>query len=111
MEDAQGYLIAVMLVMAAATIITRALPFLFLRSLAEHPEFMAFGRRLPAAILAILVIYSLSDVQLVEPPHGLPQLLAGGATLLMHAWRRNALLSIITGTAIFMLLQQSGVLA
>ena len=108
METSTSYLIAVMLVMALATFITRALPFLLLRSLAEHPQFLAFGRRLPAAILAVLVVYSLSDIELSTPPHGLAHLSAAGLTLLLHAWRRNALLSIIAGTALFMWMQQSG---
>ncbi len=111
MAGTEGYLMAVMAVMLVATFATRALPFLFLRRLAEHPGFLAFGRRLPAAILTILVIYSLAGTDLQVPPYGLPELLAGAVTLVVHAWRRNALLSIVAGTGLFMLLQQSGWLA
>ena len=63
-----------------------------------------------AAIMTILVIYSLGSVDLANPPHGAPELAASLLTVLTHLLWRQALLSIFAGTASYMYLLQSGVL-
>ena len=45
------YLIMVILVMTAATFLTRATPFLLLRKRADHPLLIFLGRYIPAAIM------------------------------------------------------------
>ena len=101
------YLIMVILVMTAATFLTRATPFLLLRKRADHPLLIFLGRYIPAAIMTILVIYSLGSVQLSEPPHGAPELIAALLTLSAHLLWRQALLSIFVGTAFYMYAVQS----
>lgn len=103
-----GELIAVVAVMAAATFATRALPFLALRRAADHPLVMHLGRRLPPAVMLLLVAYCLRDVDFAAAPYGAPQLIAVAITAALHALFRQPLLSIGAGTAAFMLLIRTG---
>ncbi|MDD3449007.1 MAG: branched-chain amino acid transporter permease [Gammaproteobacteria bacterium] len=107
--DATLYLIAVILVMAGATLLTRALPFLLFARGAKHPTLLYLGRVLPPAVMTLLLLYCLKDVSLAAAPHGLPEALALAAVVGLHLWRRNALLSIGAGTGLYMFLVQNGV--
>ncbi|MGD8710662.1 MAG: AzlD domain-containing protein [Ectothiorhodospiraceae bacterium] len=98
------YLILAIAGMTVATFLTRALPFLVLREGADHPLVLYLGRYLPAAVMTLLVIYCVKDVEFLSAPYGLPQLAGIGVTAAVHLWRRNALLSIAAGTGLFMLL-------
>ena len=59
---------------------------------------------LPAGIMVILAVYTLRAVSLAEAPHGVPEAVAIAATVALHLWRRNAVLSILGGTALYVLL-------
>lgn len=92
-------------VMAVVTMLTRFLPFIVLRG--ETPPYVAYlGRVLPAAIMGMLVVYCLRDVNVVAAPHGLPELVAVVCVVALQAWRRNALVSILAGTVTYMALVQ-----
>ena len=92
-------------VMAAVTVLLRALPFLVFRK--KVPAFILYlGRVLPPAIIGMLVIYCLKDMTVTSPPFGAPEMIAGALVVLLQAWKRNALLSILGGTAAYMLLIQ-----
>lgn len=107
----EAYLVAAIAAMALATLVTRAAPFLFLRGdAARHPLLLYLGRNLPPAVMLLLVLYSLRGLPALHWSDSAAHLLAVVATVLVHLWRRNPLLSIGTGTALFMWLQQSGVL-
>lgn len=54
-----------------------------------------------------LVVYCLRGVDLLGPAHGLPELLAGAAVVGLHLWKKNTLLSIAVGTALYMVLAQA----
>lgn len=54
-----------------------------------------------------LVVYCLRGVDLLGPTHGLPELLAGAAVVGLHLWKKNTLLSIAVGTALYMVLVQA----
>ena len=54
-----------------------------------------------------LVVYCLRSVDLLGPAHGLPELLAGAAVVGLHLWKKNTLLSIAVGTALYMVLVQA----
>ncbi len=95
-----GILIAVM---ALVTMILRFLPFLIFGK--KTPNYISYlGRVLPQAIIALLVVYCLKDVSVMAKPHGIPELIAGTSVVLMQVWKRNSVLSILLGTAIYMLL-------
>ena len=96
---------ALIAVMAVGTILLRLLPFLIFRGGRATPPYIAYlGEVLPQAIIGMLVIYCLKDVTVASAPFGLPELLAGGAVVLLQVLRRNSLVSILSGTAIYMLL-------
>lgn len=92
-------------VMSAVTILLRAAPFLIFKK--KTPAYVMYlGKVLPAAIIGMLVVYCLKDVKIVSAPFGAPELIAGLLVVGLHAWKRNILLSILAGTAAYMLLIQ-----
>ena len=95
---------------AAAAIVTallRFLPFLFLGGKRKTPEYITYlGKVLPYAIIGMLVVYCLRGVTPLSWPHGLPELLAVAAAVVLHLWRRSTLLSIAGGTICYMVLIQ-----
>ena len=97
---------ALVAVIAAVTIALRFAPFLLLRG-RETPKFIAYlGRVLPYAIMGMLVIYCLRGVNFGNISNWIPQLIAVAVVALLHIWKRNTLLSIIAGTALYMVLVQ-----
>jgi len=90
-------------VMALVTMALRFLPFLVFRK--KTPPYIEYlGKVLPAAIMGMLVVYCLKDVNITAAPYGLPELLAVGCVVGMQVWKRNSILSILAGTAVYMLL-------
>lgn len=85
----------------------RFLPFLLFGGKRETPPFIAYlGRVLPSAIMAMLVVYCLRNVQLSASPFGIPELLSCAVVVLLHVWKRSTILSILGSTACYMLLVQ-----
>ena len=92
-------------VMAIVTILLRFLPFIVFRK--NTPAYISYlGKVLPQAIIGMLVIYCLKDVTFSAAPYGIPELIAVLAVIGMQVWKRNSLVSILSGTAIYMLLIQ-----
>lgn len=90
------------------TMATRFLPFLAFGGGRRTPRVVTYlGKVLPGAIFAILVVYCLREVDFVGGTHGLPELVAIAAVCAVHLWRRNMLLSIATGTILYMFLVQA----
>ena len=73
--------LATIAVMAGVTFLTRALPFL-LFDRGEHPPKLVLylGQVLPPAIIAMLIVYCLRDVNFSAGTHGLPELAAIAVT-------------------------------
>lgn len=89
------------------TMLTRFLPFLVFRPKRPTPRYIQYlGRVLPGAIFAMLIIYCLRDVSLLQGSHGLPELIAIAVTAGLHLWKRQMLLSIAGGTICYMLMVQ-----
>ncbi|MCH3922737.1 branched-chain amino acid transporter permease [Limosilactobacillus sp.] len=94
---------------AVTNFLTRYLPFrLFTSSKDEEDELSPFikglGEFLPAAIMSMLVVYCYRNINLLGGNHGLPDLIAGLITVLVHLWRRSMFLSLIVGTVSYILL-------
>ncbi|HPX13936.1 MAG TPA: AzlD domain-containing protein [Treponemataceae bacterium] len=83
---------------------TRLFPFaLFSRR--DPPKLLRFiEQSIPPAVMAILVVYSLKDIPWAETG-GLPHIAALTLAVLLHARKKNALLSIFGSTALFMVLR------
>ena len=95
------------LVMAAVTAAIRFLPFLVFNGKRETPAFITYlGRVLPYAVMGMLVVFCFKSISFLKAPFGVPELIAGAVVVGLHAWRRNTLLSILSGTAVYMLLIQ-----
>ena len=91
--------------MAGVTMLLRFLPFLIFREGRKIPAYISYlGDVLPQAIIGMLVIYCLKDTTLTRAPYGLPELLAGAAVVGLQIWRRSSLVSILSGTVIYMVL-------
>ncbi|MGU3436218.1 branched-chain amino acid transporter permease [Actinomycetes bacterium M1A6_2h] len=98
------YVVAAIAIMAATTFALRALPFALLRPLRSSALVAYLGVYLPAGIMLILVMYSLREVSPASSTHGIPEVLAVGATVAVHLWKKNAVLSIVSGTVIYVAL-------
>ena len=120
-----GQAIAAIAVMAIVTFLTRFLPFLLFDRGDSPPKLVLYlGRVLPPAVIAMLIVYCLrnpsvtADGSLTANLPGLlvpvvsffvgwaPQLIAGLVVIVLHAWKRNNLLSIFGGTVLYMFLVQ-----
>lgn len=91
--------------MSITTIMLRFLPFLVFKK--ETPPYISYlGKVLPPAIIGMLVIYCLKDVTPTVSPYGIPELIAAACVVILKVWKRNSLISILTGTVIYMILVQ-----
>ena len=101
-----NYLLAAMLVMTVATYITRLTPFLLFGKGQESPLFNYISKSTPPMVMTILVIYMLKDVEYLtfEIVYTFIALLV---TAGLHIYKRNALLSIVSGTIVYMIFVQT----
>ena len=100
-----GRFLLAILVSFGCTFFLRALPFLAFSGERAMPQWLEhLSRALPPAIMAVLVVYCLKDVPDNWYPDGLFQLLAVAVTALVHKWKHNTFLSILAGTAVYMIL-------
>lgn len=98
-------MLATIAIAAAATILTRAVPFIAFPAGRQTPPYIQYlGRVLPGAVFGLLVVYCLREVDVFTGMRGLPEtlgvLVAGGTYL----WKRNMLLSIAVSTVLYMLI-------
>lgn len=96
----------IILICAACTCLERFLPFLIFRGRSVPKAIEYLGRVLPMAIMATLVIYCIKGISLTAMSGWVPYLAGIAVTAVLHWWRKNALLSIVAGTAVYMLLVQ-----
>ncbi len=94
-------------VMAIVTLLLRALPFMVFGGKRETPRHILYlGEVLPPAIMSMLVVYCLRETNFTAAPFGLPEVIAAAAVVGLHVWKRNALISILGGTVLYMVLVQ-----
>ena len=96
----------VVAICAGVTLMLRAMPFVFFGGKDVPRLITALGNTLPAAIMAALVVYCLKGVPYGSLQDGLRQLAAAACVILLHLWKRNTLISIVGGTASYMLMVQ-----
>ena len=101
------YAISMIAVIALVTAALRFLPFLIFRGNRQTPKYIEYlGKVLPYAIMGMLVVYCLKGITFNALSNWLPQLIASAAVVFLHLWKRNTLLSIISGTVLYMILVQ-----
>lgn len=94
-------------IIALVTAALRFLPFLLFGKGKKTPKIIEkLSTLLPCAVMGMLVVYCLKGVSFSSLGGFLPTLIATAAVVLIHAWRKNTLLSILTGTVLYMLLVQ-----
>lgn len=94
---------ALVLAMAFFTWLLRFLPFLVFRK--NTPGYIVYlGKVLPSAIIGMLVVYCLKDVEFSAAPFGLPEIIAAVSVVVLQRWKRNSLISILVGTILYMVL-------
>lgn len=99
-----GPVLGAVAAMAAVTLLCRATPFLFFMR-RRPPALVDYLQvYIPPMIMTVLVLGSYKSLDLRLPPYGLPEIVAGLAVAGLHLWKRNTLLSIFAGTALYMVL-------
>ena len=100
-----SYIAICIAISALVTLALRVLPFAVFSGGRCTPAVITYlGRVLPYAIMGMLVVYCLKSTVLLGPTHGLSELISVAAVVLLHVWRKNTILSVAVGTAVYMLL-------
>ncbi|WZL81949.1 AzlD domain-containing protein [Vallitaleaceae bacterium 9-2] len=95
------------LMVALGTMITRFLPFILFSNPKRKTAYIHYlGQVLPYAATSLLVIYCLKGIRFDSVASWLPESIAIIYIVLIHTWKENVLLSIGTGTLLYMLLVQ-----
>lgn len=92
--------------MAVAVMTTRFLPFALFHGRKTPRLLQYLGTVLPAAVFGLLVVYCLKNVDITTGNHGVPELIGIAATVALHVWRRQMMLSIAGGTIAYIVLVQ-----
>ena len=102
-----SYKLIAILVIAIVTFGTRVAPFILFGKGKPTPQCIVYlGNYLPPAIIAMLIIYCLRNVHLYAFPFGISEVIGVVTVATLHIWKRNNLISIIGGTAIYMIAVQ-----
>lgn len=92
-------------IVAAVTLFLRAWPFLLFPGNRETPAFLKYlGRVLPYAIMGMLVVYCLRGTEFSSLSGWAPGFIAAAFVVAVHRLRHNLILSVIGGTAVYMIL-------
>lgn len=93
--------------LAAGVMITRFVPFVLFPENRPVPKVIQYlGTVLPPAVIALLVVYCLRNVNFLGGNFGIPEILSIAVICLLHTWKRSSLLSIAGGTIMYMVLLQ-----
>lgn len=99
------YTIGATIVLFFIIITTRALPFVFGRTMQKSPWVLFIGKQLPTSIILLLCIYYI--ISMAKPAHWhiLPYQLIAIAITLCTQWKwRNTTISLLIGTGIYLLM-------
>jgi branched-subunit amino acid transport protein AzlD len=99
------YVVLAIFISALITFSLRALPFLLFSGDRRMPDWLSrLGAVLPSAIMAVLIVYCLKGVKSDIIRTGIPSAIAVLVVALSFKWKHNTFLSILSGTAVYMLL-------
>ena len=98
----------VIAVMGLAVLATRIVPVLIFGRGEKVPEFILYlGRVVPYTAMGLLIVYCLRDMPVLDAPHGLPEIISLAVVTGTYLWKRNTIMSVVIGTALYMFLVQS----
>ena len=98
-------LMITVLIVALVTAGLRFAPFLLFPKGKHAPAFVTWlGKQLPRAAMAMLLVYCLKDMNAAAASSFVPAAMGVLATVLLHVWKREMMLSIAGGTFLYMLL-------
>lgn len=101
-----NYVIAGIAIMSIVTIALRFIPFVFLNNDKEYKTLNYLSKVLPCAIMGMLVVYCLRDISFDNTRNFVPALIACAVVSISYIIKRKTLLSIISGTLVYMILLQ-----
>jgi branched-subunit amino acid transport protein AzlD len=99
-----AHIAAMVAISAAITWALRALPFAVLAPMRRSVVVRYLSLHMPLGIMVILAFYTVRDAPKAGFVHGGSIVAALVATVALHLWRRNALVSIVGGTLVNVLL-------
>jgi len=99
-----AYALGAILAMAGVTIFCRAAPFLFFMKRRPPAAVDFLQKYIPPMIMTVLVLGAYKGISFAAPSGWVPGIVAGLAVAGLHLWKRNTLLSIFAGTALYMIL-------
>ena len=97
----------IILVMGLMTLATRILPVLIFGRGEKVPDYIMYlGKVVPYTAMGLLIVYCLKDVQVLEAPHAVPEIISLAVVVMTYLWKRNSILSVVIGTVLYMFLVQ-----
>lgn len=100
-----GHEILLVITAALVTAALRFAPFILFPPGKKTPALVLYlGRVLPSAVIGMLVIYCLRQVNFTRLSSWLPALISVTLVAVSYWFKRNSLLSIVAGTACYMIL-------
>ena len=96
--------LAIIGLVALGTMLTRFLPFIIFPESKPVPKYIYYlGKRLPSAVIGLLVVYCFKNVSITSSPFGIPELVSTLVIILLHQLKGNTFVSIGGGTLCYIL--------
>lgn len=89
---------------SAITFFTRIFPFIIFKMKKPSETLLIVEKYIPPAIMMLLLIYCLKDIEYLQKPYGFPQILAVILAIFVQYKYKNPLVSIFGATSFYMLL-------
>ena len=97
----------IILVAVLITVIIRFSPFILFGRGGNPPKYIVYlGDVLPPALMSILIIYCIRNIELFSGSHGFPEIISIIVAMALHVWKNNVLISIAVSTVLYMVLIQ-----
>jgi branched-subunit amino acid transport protein AzlD len=105
MNDRLIYGIMLILLMAVLTYGARLFPYLLFGRRDRAPSIIVYlGAVLPPAVMILLIVYCLRDIDILHYPWGIPSFASIASVFILYRLTKNNLIAMIFGTLAFMVL-------
>lgn len=99
------YIFLAIIIVAIITGLIRSAPFLILGGKKDLPEYVKYlGSALPPAIMVILVVYCLRNIQISSFPFGMAEIISVLLIIVIQSIKNSTFFSILIGTLAYMIL-------